>query len=165
MAINSFSLILSHFLSCVQLMSDSGELTILSKRRSGFLPSRGKKDSSDQDAPLMDQFDDAARVAFLTEAAKRASGFLPMRGRKSDGDFADSVLNNEMMQKRRVSSFMPMRGRKWSGPAESANMWYHRYYHPVPLGAAMPVAEPAPMANVPVRMAENRLVVLGSVMP
>lgn len=138
------------------LLSDSGELTIMSKRRSGFLPSRGKKDA-DTYGPEVDgdQFDpEAARMAFLTEAAKRASGFLPMRGRKSSAevDNYNNYYNAELMEKRRVAAFMPMRGRKWSGQPESAgapatsNVWYPRFYHPVPFGSmAAALGESSPI--------------------
>jgi hypothetical protein len=120
----------------------------MSKRRSGFLPSRGKKDADTFGAEAdEDQFDEeAARLAFLSEAAKRAaSGFLPMRGRKSSAEMM------ELMEKRRIqSAFMPMRGRKWSGQPElaasTANAWYPRFYHQIPFGApVVKLGEQAPV--------------------
>lgn len=125
------------------LLSDSGELSVMTKRRSGFLPSRGKKDGQAENNNMLPSFsaaaaaddDDAAaalnaaaledaaavRLAFLNDVAKRASGFLPMRGRKAAASSGSDY--EEVMEKRRVASFMPMRGRKWdtgSGQAELA---------------------------------------------
>lgn len=122
---------------------------------------RGKKDLFFEGASVEPNIDDSARAAFLSEAAKRASGFLPMRGRKSSADATEDF--EEMMEKRRVASFMPMRGRKWDnamplGQPESAvpstaNAWYPRFYHPVPLGAGPYAAagQPAPLMYYPVK--------------
>ena len=124
---------------------------------------RGKKDlivadlyDAAVDSPSSAYDTEADRMAFLDwKAAKRASGFLPMRGRKSDYSM---LLNEEVLQKRPSadSSFMPMRGRKWFVPSAqsesmmaqpaTANVWYHRYYYPVPLTSAK------------VKMADNRFV-------
>lgn len=151
----------------------------MTKRRSGFLPSRGKKDAAelsynaDDAAPMDAAFEDAAaRMAFLNDVAKRASGFLPMRGRKS-ADSQQSLGNfEEAMEKRRVASFMPMRGRKWNSmmngqaempvavPAASAegvpHYWFpaSSYYH----GALPAVQHPAPVFYYPVKSDSARYV-------
>ncbi len=168
-----------------QLLSESGELNVMAKRRSGFLPSRGKKDAgapentlpfnAADDATAADAssaFEDAAavRLAFLNDLAanKRSSGFLPMRGRKSaSSDF------EEVMEKRRVASFMPMRGRKWEDasmgggqaemavPAAVGGVASH-YWLPSSgnyFHAALPAAaqqHPAPMFYYPVKSGSAR---------
>ncbi|KAI2805272.1 hypothetical protein BLOT_004266 [Blomia tropicalis] len=126
---------------------DNDELSIMSKRRSGFMPSRGKKGQESFEAinggGLFD-IPDSARDEFMQEVDKRASGFLPMRGRKSMNSYPYDEFIGDLLEKRRGSQFMPMRGRKWSPISDgvpmamslpsTANGWYPRYYHPIPFG-------------------------------
>ena len=164
----------------------------MTKRRSGFLPSRGKKDGQAENNNMLPSFsaaaaaddDDAAaalnaaaledaaavRLAFLNDVAKRASGFLPMRGRKAATSSGSDY--EEVMEKRRVASFMPMRGRKWdtgSGQAElavpAAASGVSHYQWLPPTGTyfhATAQQHPMPMFYYPVKSDSARYVALSS---
>ncbi|RWS11599.1 tachykinins-like protein, partial [Dinothrombium tinctorium] len=97
------------------LEGDNFSEKLAEKRRSGFMPMRGRKSYYDEKRsafmPMRGKKDDDSSEI---EQVKR-SGFVPMRGRKNDYELAaegNMYIPSEDEYVKRVSGFLPMRGKK-----------------------------------------------------